>query len=119
MTTGRRRQQHLKPMNFGGVTCHQHDRDHTTAKTCRSGIGPVVAEDDRWARVIRLAAADGIRVDPSLSRVLGSAAYARRVANPLTATAAQFSLRMRPTRQYPLSTDLRSASYRLRQGRAG
>ena len=60
-------------MDFGGVTCDQHDRDHTTAETCRSGIGPVVAEDDRWALIIRLAAADGIRVDPSLSRVLGSA----------------------------------------------
>ena len=60
-------------MDFGGVTCDQHDRDHTTAETCRSGIGPVVAEGDRWALVIRLAAADGIRVDPSHSRVLGSA----------------------------------------------
>ena len=38
--------------------------------------GPVVAEDDRWALVIRLAAADGIRVDPSLSRVSGSAVNA-------------------------------------------
>jgi len=72
-TTGRRRQQNLKPMDFGGGTCDQHDRDHTTAETCRSGIDPVVAEDDRWALIIRLAAADGIRVDPSLSRVLGSA----------------------------------------------
>lgn len=53
-------------MDFGAVTRHQHDTDHTTAETCRSGIGPVVAEDDRWALVIRLAAADGIRVDPSL-----------------------------------------------------
>jgi hypothetical protein len=52
-------------MDFGGVTCDQHDRDHTAAETCRSGIGPVVAEDDRWALVIRLAS-DGIRVDPSL-----------------------------------------------------
>jgi len=63
-------------MDFGGVTCHQHDRDHTTAETCFSGIGPVVPEDDRWALAIRLAAADGIRVDPSLSRVLGSAVNA-------------------------------------------